>query len=157
MHLISEAAVQNELNKNPLKTQDKEKTSEQEPEREQDQEIEQVQLEGNIDSLELLKEAGDAVENTNTTSTTNDQVNTPSDGKEDNKTQDETNYSVKDFTGDGWEPCNEVWHVYKNYYPDGTLERDFKNIDGFRSKCSLFYPNIGYPMSLLATCLEITI
>ena len=117
MHLISEAAVQNELNKNPLKTQDKEKTSEQEPEREQDQEIEQVQLEGNIDSLELLKEAGDAVENTNTTSTTNDQVNTPSDGKEDNKTQDETNYSVKDFTGDGWEPCNEVWHVYKNYYP----------------------------------------
>ena len=31
--------------------------------------------------------------------------------------------------------------VYKNYYPDGTMERDFKNIDGFRSKSSLFYPN----------------
>ena len=31
--------------------------------------------------------------------------------------------------------------VYKNYYPDGTIERDFKNIDGFRSKCSLYYPS----------------
>lgn len=29
--------------------------------------------------------------------------------------------------------------VYKNYYPNGQVEREFKNIDGFRSLCKLFY------------------
>jgi len=31
--------------------------------------------------------------------------------------------------------------IYKNYYPNGSIERDFKNIDGFRSKVILYYPN----------------
>ncbi len=29
--------------------------------------------------------------------------------------------------------------VYKNYYPNGQLEREFKNIDGFRSQSKLYY------------------
>ena len=150
MDFITEAAVNNERYMTPLNTpQDKEKMSEKEPVREQDQEIEQVQLKeqgmGNIDSLELLKEAGDAVENTNTTSTTNDQVNTPSDGKEDNKTNDETNYLVKDFTGDGWESCDEVWHVYKNYYPGDNEDelqlwaRDYVKVSYKNNNTGWFY------------------
>ncbi len=31
--------------------------------------------------------------------------------------------------------------VYKNYYPNGTLERNFKSIDGFRSKALLYFEN----------------
>ena len=31
--------------------------------------------------------------------------------------------------------------VYKNYYPDGTLERTFNNVDGYRSKLTLYYPS----------------
>lgn len=29
--------------------------------------------------------------------------------------------------------------VYKNYYPNGQLEREFKSIDGFRSQVTLYY------------------
>jgi len=29
--------------------------------------------------------------------------------------------------------------VYKNYYPNGQLEREFKSVDGFRSQVSLYY------------------
>ena len=31
--------------------------------------------------------------------------------------------------------------VYKNYYPNGNLERNFKSIDGFRSKAILYFEN----------------
>ena len=31
--------------------------------------------------------------------------------------------------------------VYKNYYPNGNLERNFKAIDSFKSKVFLYYPN----------------
>ena len=29
--------------------------------------------------------------------------------------------------------------VYKNYYPNGNLEREFVNVDGFRAKSKLYY------------------
>ena len=31
--------------------------------------------------------------------------------------------------------------IYKNYYPDGTLERDFKVLDEYRSSLRLYFPN----------------
>ena len=31
--------------------------------------------------------------------------------------------------------------VYKNYYPDGTLERDFSTVDNYRCQVTLYYPN----------------
>lgn len=31
--------------------------------------------------------------------------------------------------------------MYKNYYPDGKLERDFRAIDDYRSKLTLYHPN----------------
>lgn len=31
--------------------------------------------------------------------------------------------------------------VYKNYYPDGTLEREFKGIDAYSSAMKLYHPN----------------
>lgn len=31
--------------------------------------------------------------------------------------------------------------IYKNFYPNGRLERDFINVDNFRSKLTLFYDN----------------
>jgi antitoxin component YwqK of YwqJK toxin-antitoxin module len=31
--------------------------------------------------------------------------------------------------------------VYKNYYPDGTLEREFKGIDAYSSSMKLYHPN----------------
>lgn len=31
--------------------------------------------------------------------------------------------------------------VYKNYYPNSQLEREFKSIDGFRSQVTLYYPD----------------
>ena len=30
--------------------------------------------------------------------------------------------------------------VYKNFYPNGNIERNFKAIDSFKSKLTLFYP-----------------
>jgi len=30
---------------------------------------------------------------------------------------------------------------YKNYYPDGTLERDFRALDSYRCMVKLYYPN----------------
>ncbi len=31
--------------------------------------------------------------------------------------------------------------MYKNYYPDGTLERDFRAVDDFKCKMTLYHPN----------------
>ena len=31
--------------------------------------------------------------------------------------------------------------VYKNFYPNGNMERNFKAIDSFKSRLTLFYPN----------------
>jgi len=31
--------------------------------------------------------------------------------------------------------------IYKNFYPNGNLEREFANIDNFRSKLTLYYPD----------------
>ncbi len=31
--------------------------------------------------------------------------------------------------------------IYKNYYPNGNVEREFTNIDNFRSKATLYYDN----------------
>lgn len=31
--------------------------------------------------------------------------------------------------------------IYKNYYPNGQLERDFKNVDNVKSKVTLYYDN----------------
>ena len=31
--------------------------------------------------------------------------------------------------------------VYKNFYPNGNVERNFKAIDSFKSKLTLFFPN----------------
>jgi len=31
--------------------------------------------------------------------------------------------------------------IYKNYYPNGNIEREFTNIDNFRSKATLYYPD----------------
>lgn len=31
--------------------------------------------------------------------------------------------------------------TYKNYYPNGNLERDFKALDNYRSSVKLYYPN----------------
>lgn len=31
--------------------------------------------------------------------------------------------------------------IYKNFYPNGALEREFANIDNFRSKATMYYPD----------------
>jgi antitoxin component YwqK of YwqJK toxin-antitoxin module len=36
---------------------------------------------------------------------------------------------------------NGQLRVYKNFYPDGTLEREFKNIDDYRAQLKLYHPN----------------
>lgn len=32
-------------------------------------------------------------------------------------------------------------HQYKNFYPDGTLEREFKGNEGYKASAKLYYPN----------------
>jgi antitoxin component YwqK of YwqJK toxin-antitoxin module len=41
--------------------------------------------------------------------------------------------------------------VYKNYYPNGNLERNFKSIDGFRSKAILYFENGNLKSEVLYT------
>ena len=65
-------------------------------------------------------------------------------------TRTENGYSVNGWKEDHYDDgqllhkgyyINGELKVYKNYFPDGTLERNFKAIDNFRSKVAIYYPS----------------
>jgi len=52
----------------------------------------------------------------------------------------EDHYSTGEIAHKGYYIEGQL-KVYKNFYPNGNIERNFKAIDSFKSKLNLFYPN----------------